>query len=452
MKQPYPHQTTAIDLCVKRNALISDECGLGKTLIAVRAGLEMRGRGETRPYLVICPKAAVEQWKREILEDDIGACVTILGSGMSEPVLIGRTRPQWIITHYDALLTKTGAILGVLDFGLIVADEAHRIRNRRAKRTQLLKKLHGDMRIALTATPWETSPADMWSILNWLHPKRFTSYWQFHAKYTLSMIGYKGYTKDLGPKNLAGLVNEIGDIWLARRKVDVASHVPAMIMQKVPIRLEPEQSQLYDTIDQGKDLYISINETTEILVANTLARISRLLQVTSDPASVGSTAPSAKAMWIDSFLADNPNERPIIFTAFRDTAERTAHRLGSGVGLIMGGVEADPVIQRFNAGELHAIVATIASLRESISLDAATCAIFIDQVWSHTLMDQAVARIHRITTTTVKMTYFLVGLDKVDELVYDTFTSKKSDIELALAYLRTHGHTWAGDQHAKHTV
>lgn len=438
MRKPFEYQETAIELAINTNLLLTDECGLGKSLVAVHTGLYLQ-RFYTEPHLVVTTKASREQWVSEIFSEEPTANVMVVGDPDTQ-LPTSFPNYSWIITYYEALLGVGSGLRNHL-WGMVVADEAHRIRNRRAQRSTAVKKLAARRKIALTATPWETSPADMWSILNYLFPMVYKSFWNFSDKYAKTIAGYKGYTKVVGAKNLDLLEQELSGLWLARRKVDVAKHLPPLTHQVVPIRLEDQQRKVYDIIYETDDLIADLSEfgADEQLIKSALARITKLLQVASDPHNLDVNVPSTKLQWIEGFIEGNPTEKVLVFTTFRETALRIGAYFR--VPVVLGGMtDTSQKIKSFVEGHTKVLVATIATLGEAFNIDAATCAVYVDLTWSQTLMTQSLNRIHRITTTTPKVAYFLTAIDTVDELVLHTFNHKLTERELALAFLNRHHH------------
>lgn len=55
-------------------------------------------------------------------------------------------------------------------FGYAVLDEAQAIKNPESKTTQTCVSLQADHRIAITGTPLENRPTDLWTILRFLMP------------------------------------------------------------------------------------------------------------------------------------------------------------------------------------------------------------------------------------------------------------------------------------------
>jgi len=142
----YPHQLEAIEFLRKRNysGYIMLPTGTGKTLIACYALKEYMDRkkfqGQKLKALILAPKSAIPSWEREITR-------------------LGIDKEKVTVMNYEALLTKVksgnGHILRDTDF--LILDEAHRVKNIRAKTTRMLMKCgyFKIPKILLSGTPFK---------------------------------------------------------------------------------------------------------------------------------------------------------------------------------------------------------------------------------------------------------------------------------------------------------
>lgn len=148
--KPYNYQIEAVaqayQNCIYHNGtLLADVVGLGKTIVACLLGKVLSKRG-----LVICPPhligdAAKDQGWEKYLND--------FGLNDWEVRSIGKLE--------DAL-----SLTQKYKFEVIVVDEAHRFRNQRTKSYHLLREIcRGKTVILLTATPFNNTPSDIYSLL-----------------------------------------------------------------------------------------------------------------------------------------------------------------------------------------------------------------------------------------------------------------------------------------------
>jgi len=413
MLKPRNYQQKAIDFGIEHNLLLSDQMGLGKSLVALEIAKAMFSKLNA-PALIIAPKGIRLQWQSFVLEQDSYACVAL---AVDDPFWLRHTAPKvdYLIIHYEALI-KHQAILAKQTFSTIIVDEAHRIKNRKALRSIAIKSLKSFRKIALTGTPFDRNPAEIWSILHWLDRKAFSSYWRFfeeHITFDVDYLGYKTNFRLKSPQTFAAMLKPY---MLRRTKKMVMPELPPLQITHIPIELGFTQRTAYNAIKHVKDLEVSFEDLSEpMFIRHALTKLVRLLQCASDPHGLDLIrVPSAKLEWLQDWLADNPHESVLIFSRYRRTAERAAKAIGADA-LIMGGSSTRepprPLV------ECRRIVATIAAAGEGYDLGHISTAIYIDCEWSSILMSQSQERIDRGSNTTAKNVIILEAVNTVDELV-----------------------------------
>jgi len=217
-----------------RSALIADDPGLGKTLEIMAGIVEAEVNG---PYLVVCPKTAVEsvwipeikRWlgidafsvpegraKREAILDAILA-VGPNASQSGESAVEYDHSKTWVVVHPEMIRTKSWWVcsecgdktqtwagpkqldceheakgaprvdehafpqLFQIDWGAVVFDESHNSLIRKSgKGTQtrngaeLLPIRESGVRVAASGTPFRGKKHLLWGTLNWLRPREYT--------------------------------------------------------------------------------------------------------------------------------------------------------------------------------------------------------------------------------------------------------------------------------------
>ena len=77
------------------------------------------------------------------------------------------------MTTYDAL--NLVPELKNYKWYLIVFDEAHKLKNSEAKIVALTRSLPSERRLLMTGTPLMNNVMELWSLLNFLLPERFSN-------------------------------------------------------------------------------------------------------------------------------------------------------------------------------------------------------------------------------------------------------------------------------------
>ena len=152
---PRPHQTEATRLIVqakrrgRKGFLLGDEVGLGKTISAWKAILEMP---EVKTVLIVAPLAVLEHWRQTI-----GG----MGDGGKAIVVLNYDRLQKLVDLSDIKAGKKPSTLKgkarmgtAREFDVVVWDECHRLKNPDAARTKFSVKINAksDFMLWLSAT------------------------------------------------------------------------------------------------------------------------------------------------------------------------------------------------------------------------------------------------------------------------------------------------------------
>ena len=436
MKTLRPYQEEAFIKAVAKNLLIADDRGLGKTVTSIEAALQTMRR-INGPALVVVPKTLRGQWAEEIADQDEAATIVHLEASTKLEEHFNSTKPFWVLTHYEALL-KHHKMLSKTFWAVVIADEAHRIKNRKAQRSVAIKKLDAYRKIALTGTPYDRNPADIWSILNWLYPAVFKSYWGFFQAHVHWSGDIAGAKEIHGVLDHAKFTKVIAPYVIQRSKRDVAPMLPAKIETHIPIELTPKQAKLYQRIKHLAETDLHLDTGDTMLVKNHLGRILRLQQAAVDPKLLGTDDEGGKVAWLLEYVDDNPDDTLLVFTRFRDTAIRVANLLG--VPYYVGGATNMPAGTRLE--DHPKFVATIDAAKEGLNLGHIWHTVFLDCHWSSIAMAQAVDRTERdLQAVEARRITYLEAVDyagnpTVDALVRQALEAKWTTIELVNEWLK----------------
>lgn len=204
----YPPQVAVLQKCLRqRSLLISAEPGCGKTAIALSVG---RALGAKRT-LIVCPAGVREQWKREKenwwLSEGQGILLVSAAKDW-DMALDGLTAHAscgagfMALTSYD-LLSEMPALP---PWDLVIFDEAQNLKNYRTKRASAAKSILRVQEmvrcciLALTGAPIETSPADLFNVLDLLRPGGFGGFFSFRDRYLETIENSMGFLEVVGAK------------------------------------------------------------------------------------------------------------------------------------------------------------------------------------------------------------------------------------------------------------
>lgn len=439
----YSWQEEDADWLGVQNSLLASDCGSGKTLIAVESAKRF-ARG---PILVICPRLTKEWWAKTIKQQQggrVGICERagrgipwkrVAAWGSREPLV-------WVVVHPAAVRISYQQMIRVR-WDTIIVDEAHRFKNRKAKQTKALRKLQARRKIMLTATPYGKSPADMWALLHYLYPRRFTSFWRFHDRYveSFSPPGQR-FRVVTGGKNLDELARLISPYY-RRRDVSLLN-LPPFHYTDAPVVCNPKQERLY--LKLVRDAYAEL-VGKEIILQNALVRFIRLQQCALDPGIILDEQDPldevpAKVEWIHDWLEDHPGEPVIITSRYRKFVEKWLRDIAPDA-IIVGGMTTKSVQQALAEFEESGIlVGTLDAIKEGLNLQKANTMIITDGTWSSTAEYQLSKRIHRVGQTRNCQVIHLVGKLRhrkrwtVDKLMRRAVEKKFTDAQLMNQFIQ----------------
>jgi SNF2 family DNA or RNA helicase len=428
-----------------------------------------RGRGKTlmKPYpyqeqaitkmpkiLVVCPNSAKDVWRSHAEQAMTGWPVVVV----KETTAKARARKieafKWgmLIINWDAIrVADVWLPLYTHQWDYIIADEAHFAKNRNAQRTKALKKLRTTHKRAVSGTPLVNRPDEFWSLLHWLFPKEFRSYWRFYEEYCdyeiHPVLGYKMFK---GPKNLDKLRDKIKPFTIRRLKQDVLKDLPDKYYTYIPLDMPAPQARAYKEMHKKSLAWVGEHEDEPVKAPMVIAQLTRLRQFADAYAELTNphttdvfrrpvrlSEPSNKQQALLELVAST--DQPIVvFSQFRQMirlAEQAVATLGERYIVMAGDTpdgERPGLIRDFQEKRVRIFMATTQTGGVGITLTAASTAIFLDRSWSPAVNLQAEDRLHRIGQKNAVQVIILQSKGTVDETVEERLEMKWSYIRKIL--------------------
>lgn len=167
----------------RRNCILADEMGLGKTIQAV-AFLDYLYNTQhlPGPFLIIAPLSTLPHWQRSFQDWTNLNAVVYSGSKKSREIIrqyefyfSDGTGPKFdiLIAQYESIMSDNSTFAS-FSYNVLIVDEAHRLKNAHSKLLQALANIHSEYRILLTGTPLQNTVEELQSLLEFLHPGKFT--------------------------------------------------------------------------------------------------------------------------------------------------------------------------------------------------------------------------------------------------------------------------------------
>ena len=318
-------------------------------------------------------------------------------------------------------------------FKTIIADEADRLGNPFSKTTKAIKQLRSEKRIAMTGTPIQNTPEDLWSISDWLYPRYLGTFTQFQKKYCKL---HPTWGRVIGYQNLGQLRERIEPIMLRRLKEDVLKDFPAKTVEYIHFELSKEEREVYDAV--RKTVIEEIKKMTDLdtrSLALIPVKMLRLRQATNHmkliDAKAAENISSSKVGVLKDLLIPvaKSGEKMIVFTEFAEMAHILKEELSEyNPSVIWGGIDAlerKNIVDQFTAdSDMRVLIMTSAGTY-GLNLQVASYVCHFDSPWSVSKLEQREGRAHRIGQDKPVTAYHLIAKNTIDEHVIRILSGKR---------------------------
>lgn len=455
------------DLSRIQGAILADDMGLGKTfmtLVALREYLRAEQQderhgpaGQARPTLAVLPVALLENWLEELdrvfPESPFDDVVVLQGAGLKQYRLRGAQKETAVGEHDldargmvrdDVVAQRTslrigpehGAIrldlpnrlvlttyetlqryqisLSRVDWGVVVMDEAQKIKNPDTLAARAAKGLRARFKLLATGTPVENELKDFWSLVDTAQPGLLGSPAEFRARWATPMEAASGAEKTaLG----RALREAVGPYMLRRVKEDHLKDLPAKHMHRVPRTMPQVQVDAYDDVLHHFRTFGIGVKGSALKALHGLRLVSLHPQAwlgpfSSDQSALGLSARTQATAEILDEIRDR-GEKAIVFLIDkglqRAMAQWLMQRYGLAVSVVNGDTAATSagggetrkkLIRRFEQADgFNVIIMSPLAVGVGLTVVGANHAIHLERHWNPAKEAQATDRIYRIGQT-----------------------------------------------------
>lgn len=439
--EPFDYQWQTAQTVLRRmrgRAILADEVGLGKTIEGGLVLSELRMRGLADRTLVIVPAGLAEQWREELERKFVLPTVM---AGKAEPDAV-RDHPVMITSLAAARREPLRSVLTERPWDVIIADEAHRLRNPRTASGRLARALSARYLLLLTATPVENRLQDLYELVSLVAPGLLGTPAQFRARH--------GRGESDAPRNVAELRARSREVMIRHRRGEVSVMLPQRLAETVLVAPSAEEAALYARIAARIRQEARHAPQSRRLALRSLARLAG-----SSPTAVAPTL--IKLGWVDlgrdaaaiasmskvaelaARLRGAGEEKVLVFTAFRQTLDALASelsRLGIPAAIYHGSLarrDKEKAISAFR-DEMGVLLST-ESAGEGRNLQFCHIMVNVDLPWNPMQIEQRLGRLHRVGQTQDVVLTNLVARGTIEQRILHVLETKINLFELVVGEL-----------------
>ena len=419
---------------LKLGACLADDMGLGKTIQIIALLVILKHQGSDKPSLLVLPASLLTNWK-----DEIAKFAPSLHCMFVHPSQTTTMPEKKDLLGYDLVLTTYGMLmrqswLKECQWQLAILDEAQAIKNPATKQTKAVKQLLAETRIALTGTPVENRPSDLWSLFDFICPGLLGSAKRFHA-----------FIKSLSEreKDPYGPLRKLVQPYILRRlKTDktIIADLPDKTEVNTYYHLTKKQAAHYKKA--VSELLFALEHTQGIqrkgIVLSFLLRFKQICNHPDQWLGNGDYEPgdSGKFLRLATLCEEIAarQEKVLVFTQFRNITAPLAHFLGTCFGrsglILHGGTRINQRKKYVDAFQQETgppfFVLSIKAGGTGLNLTQASHVIHFDRWWNPAVENQATDRAFRIGQKRNVLVHKMVCRGTIEEKIDKLIAEKQA--------------------------
>lgn len=409
-------------------ALIGDEMGLGKTVMAL--GLINLLADELGDVLVVCPASLKINWRNEAKRWLTAPAhdIQIAGTHFPRRGMFKRL----VIINYD-VLQKHQYELTREPWGMVIADEAHRVKNPKTIRTQAFVQIPAERKLLLTGTPIVNRPSELWPLLNYLDPDTYGQRQVFLKRYCGG--------KAKGAQHLKELQQRLRSTLMIRRlKSEVLTDLPPKLRQVIELPADEGVLAHERLVLSQLGLLVEGEATSDR--SKFAEQVNSLRQ-----GSMGAAAEIARIRH-ETALAKVPQviehvqscleqvDKVLLFAHHKDVVAALMAAFDSQAVKLTGDdntAERQQAVERFQGdSQVRVFVGSITAAGVGLTLTAASHVVFAELDWVPGNMSQAEDRCHRIGQLGSVTVQHLVLSGSLDAYISRMLIDKQEVIDRSL--------------------
>lgn len=433
----FPYQQTGVLFAVAAGrCILADDMGLGKTLQAITANEIMRKQFHVNKAVIVCPTSLKYQWKNEIIKftGNNKICV-VEGHLLNRMKQYASQEHEYFIVSYNVAGNDYEHLNG-LEAGLLILDEAQRIKNWRSKISAKIKQIKTPYAFVLTGTPVENNIEELYSLMQIVNPyllgslHRFLGQHQITDEFTGKVTGYRN-------------LNEIGkllqDVMLRRTKREVLKQLPSRMDKNLMVPMTEEQMVIHNEFADAVAKLVHkwrrmgfLSEEDRQRLLNNL----NMMRMVCDSTYIidQSTSFQTKLDELQNILEEiiaMDGEKVVVFSQWERMTRQVAKMLEEreiGFKYLHGGIVSknrEALFTGFNADPACRVFLSTDAGGVGLNLQAAAYIINLDIPWNPAVLEQRIGRIYRLGQKKNVSIINLVAKGTIEERMLDVLKFKK---------------------------
>lgn len=370
-----------------------------------------------------------------------------------------------------------------VEWSTVIVDESHQTlagatgakKKQSAQRLGLgaLEVRKEGLRIALSGTPFRGKESYLWGQLNWLRPDMFRSYRRWVEEHFDTWFDGWGWQVGL-VKDRSAMYREAANVMIRRTKEEVAKDLPAKQYGGWPLDTKPDSpvAVWLDMVPRQAKAYESMLKKAEaeldgglLITTGILAELTRLKQfagsygkMSSDGEHFIPTLPSNKFDWLMEYLDERGIDKAIHPEATGKITDTSLAELPKVVvvsqfsqlidafaeGLAQQGI----LSHRFTGGTsakhreeikddwqndpnspVRVLLLTTTAGGVSLTLDAASEMVILDETWNTSDQEQVEDRLHRLSRIHQVVIWKVFSRNTIEESIARANIGKEMSIK-----------------------
>ena len=382
--------------------------GLGKTIQAIAATEILARHFGVSKVLVICPTSLKYQWQSEIMRFSGRRgenAARVINGGRAQRRKDYALDDFCKITNYEKLKPDLDLIAAWAP-ELVIVDEAQRVKNWNTIAARALKRIDSPYAIVLTGTPLENKLEELISIVQFVDQHRLGPTWKLLHEHQVKdeagrVTGYTGLEK---------IGQTLSPVMIRRRKSEVLRQLPNRTDQNLLVPMT-EMQMLYH--QENADVVAKIVQRwrkTKFLSDKDQRRLTCALQnmrmscnstyLLDQETDHGVKADELAALFEDLFA--EPDAKAVVFSQWTRTHDILIRRFeprDMGYVSFHGGVPSEKrpaLVERFRDDPACRVFLSTDAGSTGLNLQHASTLVNMDLPWNPAILEQRIARIHRM--------------------------------------------------------